>query len=247
MNGAGTPRGVCFDYGKTLVQFARPENAIGAVGTRLAEELSLGLGPGSGTAAEFALSLDQLVDELIRAGQRADPGREVDFQAIHRQAMYQLLGAWPSLEISDRVAAAIQRAWVDGVVVVPEARLSLIAVREMGLRTGLCSNAPFPPDLMYEQLERLELRQYFDAVLFSSEIGWRKPDPQIFAELLARLGLPAASVWFVGDEWEADIQGARSAGMRAFLAPAVAAPPGEMEQLSRWADLPVRLEQAVIA
>lgn len=247
MTSAASPRGLCFDYGKTLVQFARPENAIAAAGTRLADELSLDPSRWSGTAAEFALSLDHLLEELIGSGQKADPWREVDFRAIHRQALCQLQGSWPSFETSDRVAAAIQRAWVEGVEVVPEARLSLIAARAMGLRTGLCSNAPFPPDLMYEQLERLDLRQYFDAVLFSSEIGWRKPDPRIFAELLTRLGLPATSVWFVGDEWEADIEGSRSAGMRAILAPAAAVPPCEVEQLSSWADLPSLLEQAAIS
>ncbi|MGH7705991.1 MAG: HAD family hydrolase, partial [Candidatus Dormibacteria bacterium] len=90
---------------------------------------------------------------------------------------------------------------------------------------------------MREQLERLEVAQYFDATVFSSEIGWRKPDPRIFRELLSRLGLSAAEVWFVGDEWEADIEGAEAAGMRAILAPGVGQPGAGALQLSSWGDL----------
>jgi putative hydrolase of the HAD superfamily len=74
-------------------------------------------------------------------------------------------------------------------------------------------------------------------VLFSSEIGWRKPDPRVFTEILGRMGLPARSVWFVGDEWVADIEGARDAGMRAILAPGATAPMAGAEQLTQWDDL----------
>jgi putative hydrolase of the HAD superfamily len=245
VTGAERPRGICFDYGRTLVQIQRPVTAIAAAGVALAEELSLQQSEWTGTPAEFAVSLDELLDQLIGAEQRAHPWHEVEFGTIHRQAMHQLLGKWPSQDVSQRVAATLQRAWVSGVRVVPEARASLATLRERGIRIGLCSNAPFPTDLMYEQLDRLAIRQYFDAVLFSSEIGWRKPDPRVFAELLARLTLPASSVWFVGDEWEADIQGARAAGMRAILAPGAGVPGEEAEGLGQWSDLALLIDRAI--
>jgi len=233
----GRPNGVCFDYGRTLVDFARPEAAIAAVGVSLAKDLALAGSSWPGTPAGFALALDQLVDELIRARQSADPWREVDFDLLHREAMRQLLGAWPSEELSLRVGETLQRSWVAGVAPIEPAVKVLIQLKERGMRLGLCSNAPFPPHLMYEQLERLELRQYFDAVIFSSEIGWRKPDPRIFSELLQRLGLAARAVWFLGDEWEADVEGATAAGMRAILAPGANAPSEGGERLDCWEDL----------
>lgn len=231
------PAGICFDYGCTLVVIARPVAAIAAAGENLAAGLPLAGSSWSGTAGEFALALDQLVDQLVGEGQRADPGREVDIQAIHREALQQLLGAPPSPEVSAQVGADLQRAWVSGVSPIEPAREVLAKLRERGMRLGLCSNAPYPPALMREQLERLDLHQYFDAVLFSSEIGWRKPDPRVFTEILGRMGLPARSVWFVGDEWVADIEGARDAGMRAILAPGAKAPMAGAEQLTRWDDL----------
>jgi putative hydrolase of the HAD superfamily len=234
---ADRPTGICFDYGRTLVDFARPDAALAAAGASLARELALAESSWIGTAGEFALALDQRVDRLIDQGQRADRWREVQFELVHRKAMHQLLGIWPSQEISARVGTTLQRAWVEGVDPIEPARAVLGKLKERGMRLALCSNAPFPPQLMYEQLERLQLDWYFDAVLFSSEIGWRKPDQRVFAEMLRRLSLPARSVWFLGDEWEADIQGATAAGMRAILVPGAKAPPEGAEQLLRWGDL----------
>jgi HAD superfamily hydrolase (TIGR01509 family) len=231
------PAGICFDYGSTLVHFTRPLAAIAAAGEDLAGKLPLMGSAWNGTAGEFALALDLLLDGLIAERHRELGTREVDIEAIHQEAIYQLLGAGINPELTAELGAALQRAWVAGANPVGPALRVVDQLKQRGVRIGLCSNAPYPPALMYEQLDRLGLRRYFDAVLFSSEIGWRKPDPRIFSEVLTRMGLRPSSVWFVGDDWEADIQGAREAGMRALLAPAAKAPEATAVQLSRWGDL----------
>jgi HAD superfamily hydrolase (TIGR01509 family) len=236
------PTGIGFDYGHTLVDFTRPDAAIEAAGETLEDELELGTSKWAGTSAEFALALDQLVDQLIDQRQRANRWREVDFEELHRLAMHHLLGRWPTDELSGLVGVALQRAWVEGVAPIEPAREVLAGLKERGIRLALCSNAPFPPRQMHEQLERFHLVGYFDAVLFSSEIGWRKPDSRIFAEMLQRLRLPARSVWFIGDEWEADIEGATAAGMKAILAPGARAPESGADQLTAWSDLLARLD-----
>ena len=42
----------------------------------------------------------------------------------------------------------------------------------------------------------------------------RKPDPRVFQNALARLGLAREEVVYVGDSWEHDMIGARDAGIR---------------------------------
>ncbi|MGA7173658.1 MAG: HAD family hydrolase, partial [Candidatus Dormiibacterota bacterium] len=239
---AERPIGIGFDYGHTLVDFTRPDAAIAAAGETLAEELDLGSSKWVGTPGEFALALDQLVDQLIDERQRANRWREVDFEELHQLGMHLLLGRWPSDQLSELVGVTVQRAWVEGVAPIEPARAILAQLKEQGIRLALCSNAPFPSRQMHEQLERFQLVGYFDAVLFSSEIGWRKPDPRIFAEMLHRLGLPARSVWFIGDEWEADIKGATAAGIKAILAPGARAPEAGADQLTAWSDLLDRLD-----
>jgi putative hydrolase of the HAD superfamily len=54
--------------------------------------------------------------------------------------------------------------------------------------------------------------------VFSSEIGVRKPRPEIFHAALQRLGVAAEDALFVGDRLGADVRGARAVGMRTVQA-----------------------------
>lgn len=57
------------------------------------------------------------------------------------------------------------------------------------------------------------LAQYFEASLTAREAGMLKPDPRIFGILLARAGLHADEAAHVGDDADADVEGARRAGV----------------------------------
>ena len=57
------------------------------------------------------------------------------------------------------------------------------------------------------------LGHYFEAGLAAREAGMMKPDPRIFEILLGRAGLAAHEVVHVGDDPEADVEGARAAGV----------------------------------
>jgi putative hydrolase of the HAD superfamily len=54
-------------------------------------------------------------------------------------------------------------------------------------------------------------------VVISSEVGWRKPAPEFFRALRARVGLAPAEVLYVGDDRANDYEGALAAGLRAAL------------------------------
>jgi putative hydrolase of the HAD superfamily len=55
--------------------------------------------------------------------------------------------------------------------------------------------------------------QYFELGLAARDAGMLKPDPRIFEILLERVGLAAHEVVHVGDDAEADVEGARAAGV----------------------------------
>jgi putative hydrolase of the HAD superfamily len=55
------------------------------------------------------------------------------------------------------------------------------------------------------------LRQLF----CSCDLGWRKPDPQAYAEVVRRIGVPPGRIAFF-DDLEENVEGARRAGMVAF-------------------------------
>jgi putative hydrolase of the HAD superfamily len=56
----------------------------------------------------------------------------------------------------------------------------------------------------------------FDAMVFSAEVGFMKPDRRIFEVALSQLAVPANSSLFI-DDFMHNVEGARAVGMRAIL------------------------------
>ena len=63
-------------------------------------------------------------------------------------------------------------------------------------------------------IEGLGIRSYLDTVLISETEGVRKPQLEIFQRAMDRLGVIAFNSTFVGDNPDADIAGAKGAGMK---------------------------------
>lgn len=96
---------------------------------------------------------------------------------------------------------------------VPGARELLVALRSRGVFLGVVSN-----NLVKDQigkLKRLGMEESFDSITISEEAGAKKPDPAIFLTACDRLKCRPADVVLVGDSWDDDVLGARSAGIRA--------------------------------
>lgn len=85
-------------------------------------------------------------------------------------------------------------------------------------RLGLISNFTYGP-VIHNSLRKIGIHQYFNAMLVSDDVGWRKPSPLIFQEMLRRLGVSAAEAVFVGDSPLEDIKGALDIGLRAVFVP----------------------------
>ncbi len=95
---------------------------------------------------------------------------------------------------------------------------SLLAwLRDQGIKRGVCSNAPFPPAMMRRQVRRNGLAVLVDAIVFSSEVGRRKPAPEVYQAALAALGTRPERTLFVGDRVREDYEGPRALGMRAVI------------------------------
>ena len=91
---------------------------------------------------------------------------------------------------------------------------ALEALRARGMRMAVVSNWD---SRLHGILEGRGLRPWFDAVIVSSEIGWRKPHPEIFRRALAALGVRPEEALHVGDSVGDDLGGAAGAGIRAAL------------------------------
>jgi len=85
-------------------------------------------------------------------------------------------------------------------------------LRDRGCALGLVSNLADAPGGR-GLLSHLELDRYFDTVVFSGDVGWRKPDRRIFEAALSALHATAPTALHVGDELRADVWGAGRCGL----------------------------------
>lgn len=99
---------------------------------------------------------------------------------------------------------------VASITLYPETLATLEALQARGLKLGVCSNlaAPYAAPL-------LKVLPPLDAYLWSFEVGAIKPQPQIFEAACQALECSPVEVLMVGDSLQADVDGARAAGLHA--------------------------------
>lgn len=90
---------------------------------------------------------------------------------------------------------------------------TLEQVRLMGLEQYILSNNY--PELL-QMIRALGLEGYFKGFIISGELGYDKPQKEIFEYALELAGHPEFCI-MVGDNPKADVEGARSAGMPSIL------------------------------
>ena len=147
--------------------------------------------------------------------------------------------------VDDRLCTAFTRAylreWNTGVTDIA----GLVDVLD-GLardhRLAIVSNT-HDPSLVPDHLDRLGIRQLFDDVVLSIDVGRRKPHPAVYRAALDRLGAAASRTLFVGDTPDADYHGPRAVGMRAVLV-GDRPDPAVRTRLGSVLDLPTHLATA---
>lgn len=69
-------------------------------------------------------------------------------------------------------------------------------------------------EVQYRKLRSSRIDRFFSEIIHSERAGVKKPDPRIFHLALELAGVPAGRTVMVGDSLEADVLGARSAGLQ---------------------------------
>lgn len=121
----------------------------------------------------------------------------------------------PNADLSKR--AALRGAWlrsVEAAQLKDGAWKLLDDLRASGKKLALVSNTPPTSRII---LDRLQLRERFDRIVFSCDVGFLKPDPRIFKCALDALGVPPERSVIVGDKIRTDILGGAILGMRSIL------------------------------
>ena len=112
-----------------------------------------------------------------------------------------------------RFLEAEHAAWEPARVLGSTTHALLEALRSRGLRLGLVSNAFDPGWLLHRDLAQMGIAERIDYAVFSSEVGKRKPHPEIFERALEALEVAPNEALFVGDRLYEDVRGAAQVGM----------------------------------
>ena len=90
-------------------------------------------------------------------------------------------------------------------------------LKESGIRTGVISNIGWTGAALQRRINMLLPEHHFEFILASSDYGLRKPDPRLFRIALENANLKPEDVWFCGDTYDKDVEGAKEAGLSAVF------------------------------
>jgi putative hydrolase of the HAD superfamily len=118
---------------------------------------------------------------------------------------------WPELTDSaaDRVSADYLAAYEAGWTPFDDVMPCLDALSSH--RFGVITNGQTEQQI--DKLVRTGLKSRFEVIVVSSEVGFAKPDPRIFAEACRRAGESSELCWHVGDRLDKDPLPAIAAGL----------------------------------
>jgi FMN phosphatase YigB (HAD superfamily) len=230
--------GVLFDYGRTLVTFAYPTGDLLRVLNEFRPRIEAALGVPAPEAQRILDDVLLPLEDYI--GSMSED--EVDYMDVYRDAWHRAGLVLPD-DLLHEILDAEQQCWDRAVCVDPDAPRVLSWLGDHGIKRGVCSNAPFPPEMMRRQVQSNGLAELVDAVVFSSEVGRRKPAAEVYRAALEAIGTSAEKTLFAGDRVREDYEGPVAVGMRAVVVTAHAdeLPPDGVPTIASLAELPALL------
>jgi HAD superfamily hydrolase (TIGR01549 family) len=99
---------------------------------------------------------------------------------------------------------------------IPQVYVSVLRQLRKTHRLGIVSDIWSHSERFRQELDRAGIKELFEAIVFSSDIGIVKPSPKIFQKALDTFGVDVARVVYIGDSLRRDVAGAKSLGMAAI-------------------------------
>ncbi len=195
---------VFFDAGQTLLA---PYPSVGARYSEVAARYGLHVPPEE---------MDLVFKELYRTWAEESPVRALITDQLERtwwktlvKRVFDRFGKVEEFhscfdEVFDVFAHAY--AWQ----LFPEVNGVLAECTRRGVCLGIVSNWD---SRLLSVCREMNLTHWFHFILYSTQVGIAKPDPDIFKCAVSRSGISATDTLYIGDSWNDDVVGARAAGL----------------------------------
>lgn len=205
-------RGIVFDLGNTLMYL---DTAFDALHAQMAADLVDAL-CARGAKVSDAFGLDYIAAR--REGYKRALQTNIEYTAL--QALSDTLARHGVCFLPDEALPSLVEkffaqeyahwcAYADVIATLKE-------LRAQGYKIAALSNAS--DHVFIEHITaRGGIQEFFDPLLSSAKIAWRKPDPRAFQPILGAWQIPPREIVMVGDAPSFDILGAHRVGMRGVL------------------------------
>ena len=203
-------KAVFFDFYNTLINYDPPREELEA---RALKEFGVEVRP-----EVFRRPL-VIADEFIYREHASSPlskRSKEEMKVIY--AKYQgIVLKEAGIEASPQLIGGILGKWQQWkykLVLFADVLPTLAHLGVLGLILGLISNVDHD---IAQTCQELGLTALLQVVVTSQEVGFNKPQPEIFLAALKRAGVKSAESIYVGDQHQIDVVGANGAGMRGIL------------------------------
>jgi putative hydrolase of the HAD superfamily len=158
----------------------------------------------------WANSMD-LRDDLL-----AHSGETENFWVEYSRRRLVSLGVAPALarEYAPKVSAHMGTEYRPESVIPEDVRKALAKLKQAGYILAVLSNRERP---FVELLHNHNIFEFFDFSVAAGEVNAYKPEPGLFEHALKTAGVAAQQAIYVGDNYFADVVGARRAGLTPVL------------------------------
>lgn len=202
------PKMILFDYGQTL---GNERKFDGVKGTEAVMQYATKNKYGR-TAQEVQATADQINEELGRYRPERQHLYQVEVPtSMFGAYLYESMGI--QIDLSpleyDRIF------WNAAAPAVPTEGIEdfLAFLKANNIRTGVISNIAYCATAVEERINTLLPNHNFEFIIATSEYMFRKPNKRIFELALEKSDLQPEDVWYVGDNYNCDVIGARNANL----------------------------------
>ena len=185
-------KGIIFDYGNTLAESPRLSDALVSVFRH-------------DKALEIGNEIDKIILDLYTPEQKEQP----DWLKVWEEAFSKY-----DVVFEKEIGIQHLKEFVDRNKIYEYTKPLLSELKSKSLKLALLGNMTGPPRIFHDDLTSKGLTNYFNCVMWSCEIGYRKPSKEAFKITLDKLKLKPEDVIMVGDSEIADIGGAVNLGIK---------------------------------
>jgi putative hydrolase of the HAD superfamily len=203
-------KAVFFDLYQTLVHYQPSQEELEAAAMK-----NLGIEVTAAMLCHPMLTANEFIYQQIARRPLSQRSREetMALYSEYQRIVLKEAGLAADEKVVLRLLGMMQQAKMN-LILFDDVMPALDDLKKRRLKLGLISNIEHN---MTATLDKLGLSSKLDIVVTSQNAGFTKPQPEIFQYALKKSGVNPAEAVYVGDQYQVDIIGAKSAGMQGIL------------------------------